>query len=85
MTSSIKDIFIIDEITKDLLCIAREGSKAAEMLRTVSNNMKEWSVGKSNRWIGYSQCLLVAEGAITLDECMHKTRLITKAACELDE
>ena len=51
----------------------RENSKAWEMLMTVYNNASEWDTGKSHRWIGYAQCLLVAEGAVTLEEMRNIT------------
>ncbi len=81
-----KDKFIIEEVAKDLLVHTRHGSKAWEMLTTVLNTAgDDWSNGKSNRWIGYAQCLLVAEGAITLDECMRQTRAVVSAADEIEE
>lgn len=46
----------------------RKDSKAAEMLLNIENNIADWSCGKVNRWLGYAQCLLVAEGATTIDE-----------------
>ncbi len=56
--------------------LCRENSKAEEMMQTVYNNAYEWDVGKSNRWIGYAQCLLVAEGATTIDELREAVRKI---------
>ena len=55
------------EYTRELAS-KRMNSKAYEMLTTVYNNYHTWDTAKQNRWIGYAQCLLVAEGAITLDE-----------------
>ena len=52
----------------------RENSKAYEMLTTVANNANTWDTGKAHRWIGYAQCLLIAEGAITLETMRNITR-----------
>ena len=49
------------------LSLTRENSKAWEMMITARNNQDEWADAKINRWIGYAQCLLVAEGATTID------------------
>lgn len=48
--------------------LSSEGSKASDMFIEVLENVKDWDIGKSNRWLGYAQCLLVAEGATTIDE-----------------
>jgi hypothetical protein len=68
-----KETELIAEYTK-FLC--RKGSKAEEMMQNVLNNVDEWDIGKSNRWIGYAQCLLVAEGKITIDELRDNIRKI---------
>jgi len=80
-----RDKFIIEETVKMMLLYARENSKPWEMLMAVNNNVKgsDWDVGKLNRWIGYAQCLLVAGGAITLDETIRIGREIAKAAEEI--
>ena len=52
----------------------RKDGKANEMLQTVKNLENVWSVGKMNRWIGYAQCLLVAEGATTIDKLREDIR-----------
>ena len=52
----------------------RENSKAWEMLMSVYNNADTWNTGKAHRWIGYAQCLLVAEGAVTLEKIRDITR-----------
>lgn len=54
----------------------RENSKAAEMLVTVMNNIETWDLPKLNRWIGYAQCLLVAEGATSIDELRDDIRAL---------
>ena len=79
MTSD-KDKFITGQIAEDMTFTARKNSKAWEMFKAVADNVDSWPTGKLNRWIGYGQCLLVAEGEITLDECIRKTREITNAA-----
>ena len=58
----------------ELMPLVREFSKASEMLQIVYNNADTWDIGKSHRWIGYAQCLLVAEGAITLEDMRDITR-----------
>ena len=82
---SAKDKFIAEEIIKDLKFHVRENSKSWEMLVTASNHVftGDWSAGKINRWIGYAQCLIVAEGGLTLDEVKRKTRMVEKAAEEM--
>ena len=63
------------EIVMYMLTVSRrEHSKANEMLNTVFQNMSTWSISKLNRWIGYAQCLLVAEGATTIDKLREETR-----------
>lgn len=81
-----RDKFTIGETVKDGLLVAREGSKAYEMLRAVEQHLKDetWNVGKLNRWIGYAQCLLVAEGSVQLDELIRKGRLLEEAAKEIE-
>ena len=54
----------------------RSDSKATEMLKATSNNLTTWSISKLNRWIGYAQCLLVAEGATTIDKLRKAIREI---------
>jgi len=82
-----KDNFIIKETVKMMLLYARKNSKPWEMLVAVDNNRgdEDWDTGKLNRWIGYAQCLLVAEGAITLDETMRIGREIAQAANEAEK
>ena len=46
---------------------SRPNSKSREMFQTVMNGEYEWNESKANRWIGYAQCLLVAEGVVTID------------------
>ena len=79
-----KDKFIVEELVKTLLPHTRKNSKSWEMLITVDNHAftKDWPARKLNRWIGYAQCLIVAEGGLTLDEVIEKTRAIEKIAQE---
>ncbi len=57
------------------------------MLKAVENHARarDWPARKLNRWIGYAQCLIVAEGVLTLDEVIRKTRLVENAAEEMFE
>ena len=59
---------ITKRIIQETKILARKNSKAFEILQNCENNLDDWSISKLNRWIGYSQCLLVAEGAITIDD-----------------
>ncbi len=43
------------------------------MAQNALNNAKEWGIAKTNRWIGYAQCLMVATGTKTLEEIMEDT------------
>ena len=66
---------ITKEFLKYMSCISnRKDSKANEMIQTALNNIDEWSIAKTNRWIGYAQCLLVAEGVTTIDKLREETR-----------
>ena len=56
----------------------RDNSKAWEMMITARNRIGEWNDAKINRWIGYAQCLLVAEGATTIDQLADDVREIVK-------
>ena len=72
------EALILAEYTKS---IARENSKAWEMMQTATNMAGEWDAGKMNRWIGYAQCLLVAEGGTTIDELRNDVGKIVKREC----
>jgi hypothetical protein len=65
----------------------RKNSKSWEMLMAASNHVhsRDWPARKINRWIGYAQCLIVAEGAMSLDEIIRKTRIIENTAKEMFE
>ncbi len=54
----------------------RKDSKANELLQNCWNNIEYWDIGKLNRWIGYAHCLLVAEGATTIDKLRDEIRNI---------
>jgi hypothetical protein len=81
------DKFVIEEIVKEMIRHTREGSKSWEMLKTVDNHAHtmDWPVRKLSRWIGYAQCLIIAEGAMSLDDMIKKTRIIENAAKEMFE
>ncbi len=68
-----KDTLAIAKLTESLATV---GSKADKMMTSVISQYRDWSVSKSNRWIGYAQCLLVAEGRTTIKELRDKTREI---------
>jgi hypothetical protein len=81
-----EDKYVIDKITTELLPFAIKESKAYHLLFTVQNDLqhdKRFTVRKANRWIGYAQCLLVAEGSLTLDDIITNTRRIEESALEL--
>ena len=64
---------IIMAMTKEIDCT---DSKAYSMLNKAWQNIYVWNISKLNRWIGYAQCLMVAEGTLTLEEIMSITREI---------
>jgi hypothetical protein len=68
------------KIIEYTLSKARERSKAWEMLIVARNNLGHWDDSKIGRWIGYAQCLLVAEGATTIDELRDEIRRIVNAS-----
>ena len=72
-SKDLEDTKLIARYTKNLTV---KNSKAWEMLQTVENNVDDWSVGKSNRWIGYAQCILVAEGRATIHTLREDIRQI---------
>jgi hypothetical protein len=66
------------ELMKYTYELSRRNSKAWEMMVTANRHFDEWSNSRISRWIGYAQCLLVAEGAITLDKLKDDAREILK-------
>ena len=79
-----KDKYIVGVLCEDMIPSIRRGSKAWEMIVAVENGLSDetWDLGKMHRWIGYAQCLMVAEGSETLDGIMIKTRRVIDAADE---
>ena len=61
-------------IKESMLISKRENSKANEMLLTCYNYSDDWEISKLNRWIGYAQCLLVAEGATSIEKLKDMNR-----------
>ena len=80
-----KEKYITENIIKELfwLCGNRTNGKPYEMVMNIDNNKNEWDQGKVHRWIGYAQCLLVAEGAVTLDNLKLSIKRINNTAKEL--
>ena len=67
------------EIIKHSRAISwRENSKANEMLLICLNNSDDWEISKLNRWIGYAHCLLVAEGATSIEALQEMVKEIEK-------
>ncbi len=82
MNQELTETLAIAEYTETLASI---GSKADHMISQVIENYLDWPIGKSNRWIGYAQCLLVAEGKTTIDELRDETREILKNIKDTNE
>jgi hypothetical protein len=66
------------KIVEYTLSKTRKNSKAWEMMVTTRNNINEWSNSKIGRWVGYAQCLLVAEGVTTIDTLREDIRTIIR-------
>ncbi len=73
MNQERKETLLIVEYTETLASV---GSKADRMITQVIENIDDWPIGKMNRWVGYAQCLLVAEGRTTIDELRDGIRKI---------
>ncbi len=67
------DTLAIAKLTESFATV---GSKADRMMTSVISQYQDWPISKSNRWIGYAQCLLVAEGKTTIDELRDRTKEI---------
>jgi hypothetical protein len=80
-----KEDFLATEIVKSTMTYSRkrQNSKANEMLQTVYNMIGEWDQGKIHRWIGYAQCLLVADGSVTLDTLKQEIKDINNLVKEM--
>jgi hypothetical protein len=80
-----EDKFVVDELVKLLILHVRENSKSWEMLKIVDNHShsRDWPARKLNRWIGYAQCLIIAEGGLSLEDVIRKTREVESAAREI--
>ena len=65
-----KTLKIIDLTLK----LSRPGSKAEEMMQKANDKIGYWDESKIHRWIGYAQCLLVAEGATTIEKLADSIR-----------
>ncbi len=70
-----KDTLAIAKLTESLATV---GSKADKMMNEVITSYRDWPISKSNRWVGYAQCLLVAEGRTTIEDLRDKTRELIK-------
>jgi hypothetical protein len=69
-----KELTNTEKIIEHTLTRTRVGSKAWEMMVTAGNKLDEWDDAKLNRWIVYAHCLLVAEGAITINKIADEIR-----------
>lgn len=60
------------------LCVQREykNEHISNMLNTLHNNVNDWPVDKTSRWIGFIQGVMYKDGVLDIDEERDFTRPI---------
>ncbi len=67
------------------LRMASDKSEGQRLLKNIIQNWNKWPLSKLNRWLGYAQATLVAEGITTVNDLRQQVRDIINKPDEVDE